>query len=118
MRTTALLLRFLLELALIAAAAYTGWTLADGGWPGAALAVLAPAVVIALWATFLSPKARVTIPPPARVALEALLFGGVGYALWQAGAPAAGTALAAVWVLDRAVLALTADAHSVLEQAP
>ncbi|MEU4363050.1 YrdB family protein [Promicromonospora sp. NPDC023987] len=115
MRTTALLLRFLLELALIATAAYLGWTLADGGWPGTLLALLAPAAVITLWATYLSPKAHITISPPARVALETLLFGGAGYLLWQAGAPTTGTALAAVWVLDRVVLALTAGAPSALE---
>lgn len=115
MRTTALLLRFLLELALIAGAAFTGWALADGGWR-LPLAVLAPAVVIAVWGTFLSPKARIAIPAPARVTLEALLFGGIGYLLWQAGAPTAGTALAAVWLLDRVVLALTAGAPSVLDE--
>ncbi|MGI5191395.1 hypothetical protein ACQEVI_24870 [Promicromonospora sp. CA-289599] len=32
----------------------------------------------------------------------ALLFGGVGYLLWQAGASAIGTALAVVRVLHRA----------------
>ena len=114
MRTTALLLRFLLELALLAGVVYVGWTLADGGWriPTAAFAL---AVVIALWGTFLSPKARVSIPGWARVVLEVLLFGGVGYLLWQTGAPTTGAALAAVWALDRVVLALTEGAPSALE---
>ncbi|WP_454855878.1 YrdB family protein [Promicromonospora soli] len=114
MRTTALLLRFLLELVLVASAAYLGWTLADGGWR-LPLAVLAPAAVIALWGTFLSPKARVTVPGWARVTLEALLFGGAGYLIWQTGAPTAGAALAAAWVLDRVALALTEGAPSALE---
>ena len=109
-----LLVRFVLELALFGGAAYAAWTLSDGGWRFL-LVILAPAAVIAIWATFLSPKARVTIPPSARVALEALLFGGIGYLLWRAGTPTIGTALAAVWVLHRVVLALTAGTPSILE---
>ena len=114
MRTTALLLRLLLELALLGSAAYLGWALADGGWR-LPVAVLAPAAVIALWGTLLSPKARVTVPGWTRVTLEVLLFCGAEYLIWQTGAPTAGAALAAVWVLDRVVLALTAGAPSALE---
>ncbi len=113
-RTTALVLRFLLELALAAGAGYAAWNLADGGWRLAAV-LLAPAVVIALWATFLSPKAPVAVPAWAQVATEAALFGGIGYLCWRAGAPAAGVALAAVWAVDRLVLWLTRDRPSVLE---
>jgi hypothetical protein len=84
-RTTALLLRFLLDLALVASAAYLGWALADGGWR-LPVAVLAPAAVIALWGTLLSPKARVTVPGWTRVTLEVLLFCGAEYLIWQTGA--------------------------------
>jgi Protein of unknown function (DUF2568) len=114
MRTTALLVRLVLEFVLFAGAAYAGWTLSDGGWR-ILFVILAPATLIAIWGLFLSPKARVTIPPSVRITLEALLFCGVSYLLWQAGAPAIGTALAAVWVLHRVVLALTAGTPSVLE---
>ncbi|MGW2091104.1 DUF2568 domain-containing protein [Promicromonospora sukumoe] len=114
MRTTALVVRFLLELALATAAGYAAWNLADGGWRIAAV-VLAPVVVIALWATFLSPKAPVVIPLWAKLVLEAALFGGVGYLCWRAGAPVAGAALAAVWVVDRFVLWLTRGTPSPLE---
>jgi hypothetical protein len=113
-RTTALLLRFLLELALVTSAAYAAWALSHGGWRPL-LAALAASAVIALWGTLLSPRAPVPIPAWARVTLEALLFGGVGFLLWQAGAPTTGTALAALWALDRLVLRLTKDAPSVLE---
>ena len=114
MRTTALLVRLVLEFALFAGAAYAGWTLSDGAWRFL-LVILAPAAVIAIWGTFLSPKAKVTIPPSARITLEAVLFGGVSYLFWQAGAPAIGAALAVVWVLHRVVLALTAGTPSILE---
>ncbi|MFI2364185.1 YrdB family protein [Promicromonospora sp. NPDC019610] len=114
MRTTALVVRFLLELALAAGAGYAAWNLADGAWRVAAV-LLAPAVVIALWASFLSPKAPVSIPAWAQVVLEAALFGGVGYLCWRAGASSAGVALAAVWAVDRLVLWLTRNQRSVLE---
>ncbi|MFD6446860.1 DUF2568 domain-containing protein [Promicromonospora sp. NPDC060204] len=114
MRTTALVVRFLLELALAAGAGYAAWNLAYGGWRLAAV-LLAPAAVIALWATFLSPKAPVAIPAWAQVGMEAALFGGVGYLCWRAGVPAAGVALAAVWAVDRLVLWLTRNQPSVLE---
>ncbi len=113
-RTTALVVRFLLELGLAAAAGYAAWNLADGGGRIAAV-VLAPIVVIALWATFLSPKAPVVIPPWAKLVLEAILFGVVGYLCWRAGAPVAGAALAVVWVVDRLVLWLTRGTPSPLE---
>ncbi|MFD7312174.1 YrdB family protein [Promicromonospora sp. NPDC059942] len=114
MRTTALVVRFLLELALATGAGYAAWNLADGGWRLAAV-VLAPAAVIALWATFLSPKAPVAIPAWAQIGMEAALFGGVGYLCWRAGVPAAGVTLAAVWAVDRLVLWLTRGRPSVFE---
>lgn len=107
-------MRFLLELALAAAAGYAAWNLADGGWR-AVVVLLAPITVIALWATFLSPKALVAIPPWSQVLLEALLFGGVGYLCWLAGAQVAGPVLAVLWVVDRVVLWLTRGTPSVLE---
>lgn len=113
-RTTALVLRFLLELALAVGAGYAAWNLADGGWRLVAV-LLAPAVVITIWATFLSPKAPVAVPAWAQVAMEAALFGGVGYLCWRAGASAAGAALAVGWAVDRLVLWLTRNRPSALE---
>jgi hypothetical protein len=106
--------RFLLELALAAAAGYAAWNLADGGWR-AVVVLLAPIAVIALWAIFLSPKALVAIPPWSQVILEAILFGGVGYLCWLAGAHVTGPALAVLWAIDRFVLWLTRGTPSVLE---
>src|SRR3954451_24781337 len=51
---------FVVELGALAAAAYWGWeaTPGPGRWY---LAVLAPAVVIVIWALFVSPKARIHV---------------------------------------------------------
>ena len=77
MKAANLALRFFLELAALAALAYWGWGVT---W---VLAILAPAAWIVLWATFGSPKARVTLSTPQRIVFEALVFGAAAAALWR-----------------------------------
>ena len=100
LRKAALVVRFLLELALLAGVAVLVLRLVPDwwGWVVAAVAVVAVAV---LWGLFLSPKAPVPLPPLAGLALEAGLF-AVGL-----GIPAA--IGVAAWILDRAVLGLGAQ---------
>jgi len=93
-----LALRFFLELAALAALVYWGWGVA---W---VLAIAAPAAWIMLWATFGSPKARVTLSTPLRIAFEALVFGAAAAALWAAGQPVWAVVLFAAWAANRAVL--------------
>jgi hypothetical protein len=93
-----LALRFFLELAALAALAYWGWGVT---W---VLAILAPAAWIALWATFGSPKARVTLSTPQRIGFEAAVFGAAAAALWAAGQPVPAVVLFAAWAANRAVL--------------
>jgi hypothetical protein len=93
-----LALRFALELAALAALAYWGWGVS---W---VLAIAAPAAWIALWATFGSPKARVTLSTPQRIVFEALVFGAAAVALGAAGEPVWGVILFVAWATNRAVL--------------
>jgi hypothetical protein len=93
-----LTLRFALELAALAALAYWGWGVS---W---VLAIAAPAAWIALWATFGSPKARVTLSTPQRIVFEALVFGAAAVALGAAVRPAWGVILCVAWAANRAVL--------------
>jgi len=93
-----LALRFFLELAALAALAYWGWGVT---W---VLAVAAPAAWIALWATFGSPKAKVTLSTPQRIGFEAVVFGAAAGALWAAGQPVWAVVLFAAWAANRAVL--------------
>jgi Protein of unknown function (DUF2568) len=97
-RAANLALRFLLELAALAALAYWGWGVT---W---VLAIAAPAAWIALWATFGSPKARVTPSTPQRIVFETIVFGAAAVALWGAGQEILGVALFAAWAVNRAVL--------------
>jgi hypothetical protein len=73
-------LRFLLELALLVGVGWWG-AHAVGWWA----AVVLPLAAALLWGSFLSPKARWTIPPPARLALELVLFALAAAGYWGAG---------------------------------
>ena len=101
----ALTVRFLLELALLAGVAVLGWTLIPGwwAWPAAAVAVI---TVATIWGLFLSPKARIALPRPGALGLEALLFVGtcIGLFTIDLGVPAVIGVTA--WAIDRAALAL------------
>jgi len=90
-----LALRFLLELALLAALAYWGAHATASPLLAALLAVLAPLSAAALWGACVSPKARVALPPRGRLAVELCLFALAGAALAAAGQPRLALALAA-----------------------
>ena len=94
-----LALRFLLELAALAAMAYWGWTTHEGVlW-----AVGLPLVAAALWGTFRVPgdpgPAPVAVPGPVRLALEAIFFGTAVALLAAAGQPLAAGILAALLLI-------------------
>lgn len=96
----ALVLRFLLELALLAGAAIAAWRLTPGGWAWAA-AVVAPLLVAVLWGLLLSPRARVPLAPGVKLVIETLLFVGVAVALAACGLAAAGVIGVVIWAADR-----------------
>jgi Protein of unknown function (DUF2568) len=77
-------LRFLLELSALAATAYWGFGTSSGPsqW---LLGLGAPAAVIVVWGLFVSPKAKVELPRPARFAIELLVWAAAALALWAAG---------------------------------
>jgi hypothetical protein len=97
-RTANLGLRFLLELGLLVG---VGW------WGGQALgwwaAVLLPLAAAVIWGSFLSPKARWTIPPAARLVLELVLFGLATAGFWSAGRLWIALAFGALVVLSEIV---------------
>jgi hypothetical protein len=86
---------FVVELGALAAAAYWGWeaTSSAGRWY---LAVLAPALVIAVWGLFISPKARIQVSKQAALAIEFVLLGLVAVGLAAAGPVWLGIAYGAV----------------------
>ncbi len=96
-RGIVLAIRFLCELGLLAALAFWGFTVGDGGlaW---VLGLGAPALSALVWGTFIAPKARRPLPPPVRLSVEIDLFVLAAVALWFASAPEAGVALGAAGV--------------------
>jgi hypothetical protein len=81
-RTANLGLRFLLELGLLVGVGW--WGGHTVGWWAAVVLPLAAAVI---WGSYLSPKARWTIPPAARLVLELVLFGLAAAGYYGAGQP-------------------------------
>jgi hypothetical protein len=73
LRGIVLTVRFLCELGMLVALAYWGFTVVDGAlaW---ALGLGAPTLVAAIWARFVSPKAKRTLSMPLRVSVEIDLF--------------------------------------------
>ena len=86
-------LRFLLELALLAALAVGGWNLSETTWLQLLLAIALPVVTASVWGLLLSPKARVKAPLPIRVVIELALFVLAAALLWAAGLAVVATAL-------------------------
>jgi hypothetical protein len=85
-------LRFLLELCMLGAYGFSG---AAEGALGLLIAVVAIALVAGIWGRFISPKAPRRLVDPARLAVEAVLFGGGALALAATDQPV----LAAAFVL-------------------
>ncbi|MGR6322332.1 YrdB family protein [Micromonospora soli] len=100
---------FLLELALLVAVGWWGFTL-DAGWPVRLLAGLGAPLLIAVgWGLFCSPKASVPLPAPAKLAAQAACFLTGGVLLALAGRPVPGAVLVALWAVDKALLTALGD---------
>ncbi|MEU4370365.1 YrdB family protein [Micromonospora chersina] len=109
MKAALLTLIFLLELAMLAAAGWWGFTL-DAGWPVRLLAGLgAPLVIAVVWGIFCSPRATVALPAPAKLGVQAACFLTGGLLLALAGRPVPGALLVALWALDKTFLTLSGE---------
>jgi hypothetical protein len=100
-----LALRFLLEMAILAALAYWGWAEHHGLWR-AVLAVGLPLAAALLWGTFRVPgdpkDAPVPVPGPVRLLLELVLFAAAVWFLAAADQPSAAAVLGVLVVLHYA----------------
>lgn len=67
--------RFVSEMAMLAALAFVGWRLGDGGFPGVLLALSMPVVAAVAWGAFVGPRAARRLNDPVRLGLELVLFG-------------------------------------------
>ena len=104
MRAVNLALRFLLELAGLAALAYWGWQAADSLPLRLVYAVLAPLALAVVWALVVAPGADNPIPQQTRMLIGTLLLLVAAGALAAAGVPALAGALAVLVVVNQALL--------------
>lgn len=105
-RAVALILRFVLELALLAGGAVLGWNAGVGLWSWL-LMVAVPLSIAVVWGLVLAEKPRYIIPAWTRLVLEALLFVSVAAILIAIGIVWPAIVGFFLWAADRLVLFLT-----------
>lgn len=95
MRAINLGLRFLLELAMLGALGYWGFTSHTGllRW---VLGLGAPLAAATIWGMWIAPKAPQRLADPLRLGLEIALFAAAALALWAADRPGAAIVFAVV----------------------
>jgi len=98
-----LALKFLLELAALAAFGLLGASVAIG-LPAVLFAVGLPVVVAVLWGVFAAPRARRRLPLRLRAPFELGVFALAALALWQAGQAAWGVGFAVVAAVNALLL--------------
>jgi len=76
-----LLVRFLLELCMLAALGYWGFKTGDSAATQWLLGLGAPLLAAVVWGAFIAPKATVEVPTAVWIGLQALVFGGAALAL-------------------------------------
>lgn len=94
MRDINLGLRFILELTALVALAIWGFGASDQIVVQLILGFGAPAMAIAVWGTFVSPKAPRRLEDPARIGIEVVIFGLGALAFAAAGLLGPGVVLA------------------------
>ena len=99
-KSLALLVRFLLELAALAAVGWWGFEV------NVLLGLGAPLLVAVVWGAFISPKAAVPVPKVVWAGLQVLVFGAAALALTAVAPGWVAAAFVAVVVLDSAALAV------------
>lgn len=84
-RGLVLVVRFLVELGMLASLAWWGFETFDGA-AAFAVGVAAPLAAAVVWGAFVAPKARWSVAVPVRVAIELVLFALATLALVTVGA--------------------------------
>lgn len=96
-------LKFLLEIAGLAAFAY--WGASTGEMPvSLLLAIATPAAAAVAWAIYAAPKSKWRLPLPPRIRFELTFFTAAMLALLAADVPTAAAILSALVILNAALL--------------
>src|SRR3954471_3418972 len=97
-------LAFLLELCMLGALGYWGFTTGGDTIMKITLGIGAPLLAAAVWGIFLAPKAAVKVGEPWHLLLKIAVFGAAVAALFAAGQPGLGWALAIVFVINTVLI--------------
>ena len=100
-----LALRFLLELAVLAALAFWGFQLHGPAVVRVLAGLGAPLTAAVVWGAFASPRAAVALPPGATLAVQAAVLAAGVVALVHTGKPVVAALLAVLAVLNGALMA-------------
>ena len=102
-----LALRFVLELCMLAAFAYWGFSTGNSTVVHVLLGVGVPILAAIIWGIFLSPRASVHLLEPLKLALDVFVFAVATVALYSTGRIVEALALAALYLLNRTLLYAT-----------
>jgi hypothetical protein len=105
-KSLTLLVRFLLELCMLAALGYGGFESGDSAATQVLLGVGAPLLAAVGWGMFIAPKATVEVPKAVWVGLQVVLFGVAAAALAAAAPQQLAALFALAVVLDGAAMAV------------
>ncbi len=95
-----LALAFLLELCMLAALGYRGFTLDQGLAVRVAAGLGVPVLVAVVWGVLLAPRASIRVQAPLHLILELLIFGSAIAALYSAGRPWLTLAFGAIYAIN------------------
>jgi len=101
-----LLVRFLLELAMLGALGYWGFKTGDSALATWALGLGAPLAAAVVWGMFIAPKSTFEVPAPVWIGLQVVLFGAAAVALATVAPDQLAAIFLAVVVLDGAAMAV------------
>jgi hypothetical protein len=101
-----LALRFGLELCLLAALGWWGFSIGGALIVKILLALVIVVAVAGLWGVLLSPRRPVKLPDAVRLVIELVLFGLAAAALATTGHPALGAALAVAYLINKGLIVL------------
>lgn len=99
-----LALRFVLELCALAALGYWGFKTGQGMLLKIVLGIGAPLLAALVWAIFVAPGSSRQLREPLLLVAEVVVFAAAAVALYAAGRPTLAWLLAAVFVINRALM--------------
>jgi uncharacterized protein DUF2568 len=99
-----LALRFLLELCVLAALGYWGFSVGRGTLARWGLGIGVPLLAAVIWGVFLVPNSSTRLRGPLQIVLEVILFGFAAAGRYVAGRPTLAWVFALVVVINRVLM--------------